>query len=122
VSDTHRRKQLSPKNSTDAGIMISINPVSENALFSIRDNFDPLSNLTSESEVHFEKQPSLKISTDAGIIISNNPVPENASQIAIFEESRINVKRENIMRNNLENSIFDSHRKGYSRRSPTMTV
>jgi hypothetical protein len=73
----HIQKQLSPKNSTDAGIMISVNPVSENALFSIRDKFDPLSNLTSESELHFEKQPSLKISIDAGISISINPVSEN---------------------------------------------
>jgi hypothetical protein len=69
VSDTHPAKQLAHNISTDEGIIISINPVSQNASFSIRDNIDPDSNLTSESEPHFEKQFSLNTSTDEGITI-----------------------------------------------------
>jgi hypothetical protein len=49
-SELHSEKHPSPKNSTDAGRMISIKPVSENARLSIRDNIDPDSNLTEESD------------------------------------------------------------------------
>jgi hypothetical protein len=58
---THLRKQPSHNISTDEGISISINPVAANACFSIRDNLDFDSNLTSESELHFEKQSSANI-------------------------------------------------------------
>jgi hypothetical protein len=40
--------------------MISIKPVSKNASFSIRDNFDPDSKATEERNPHFEKQFSPK--------------------------------------------------------------
>jgi hypothetical protein len=52
--------------------MISIKPVPANAHPSIRDNFDPDSNRTDESDLHPEKQLALKISTDAGIMIRTN--------------------------------------------------
>jgi hypothetical protein len=60
VSDSHPTKQFSQKISTDEGISISINPVSENAYFSIRDSFDPDSILIDESNSHSRKQLSPK--------------------------------------------------------------
>jgi hypothetical protein len=48
----HCEKHLSPKNSTDAGIMISTKQVPRNASFSIRDNLDHDSNVTEESDLH----------------------------------------------------------------------
>jgi hypothetical protein len=45
-------EKLSPNNSAAEGIMISTKPVSLNAYFSIRDNFDPDSNVTEESDWH----------------------------------------------------------------------
>jgi hypothetical protein len=77
MSDPHRRKQDSPNTSTDAGRMISINPLTFNAYCSIRDNIDLDSNLTDVSDRHQAKQPSPKISTDPGRIISINPVRLN---------------------------------------------
>jgi hypothetical protein len=65
-------------NSTDAGITISSNPVWQNACSSIRDNFDPDSNVSEVSDPHRRKQHSPMNSTDAGITISSNPVSENA--------------------------------------------
>jgi hypothetical protein len=59
--------------------MISIKPVLQNPSFSIRDNLDPDSNVTQESELQSEKHPSPKTSTDAGRMISNKPVPLNAN-------------------------------------------
>jgi hypothetical protein len=53
--------------STDPGIIISINPVSWNAQFAIRDNLDPDSNVSEVSDTYRRKQPSPKISTDEGI-------------------------------------------------------
>jgi hypothetical protein len=50
-----------------------------NPPFSILDNIDPDSNVTSESELHFEKQSSLNFSIDPGVEISSNPVPLNVS-------------------------------------------
>jgi hypothetical protein len=50
--------------------MISINPVPANAHFSIRDNIDPDSNVTEESDMHQEKHPSPTTSTDEGRMIS----------------------------------------------------
>jgi hypothetical protein len=47
--------------------MISTKPVSLNAHLSIRDNLDPDSNLTEESDLHLEKHLSLKSSTDLGM-------------------------------------------------------
>jgi hypothetical protein len=44
-SDPHKAKYSSHKISTDAGIIISINPVSWNALFSIRDRIDWIGNI-----------------------------------------------------------------------------
>jgi hypothetical protein len=63
-------KHFSPKNSIDAGIMISIKPVPENAFASIRDNLELHSNVIEESDLHKEKHHSPKNSTDAGIMIS----------------------------------------------------
>jgi hypothetical protein len=54
------QKQYSLKTSTDAGRMISTNPIVANVHTSIRDNLDPDSNLTEESYLHSEKQPSPK--------------------------------------------------------------
>jgi hypothetical protein len=51
-SRLHPTKHSEPKISTDAGIMISIKPVPPNAAFSIRDNLDPDSNVTEESNLH----------------------------------------------------------------------
>jgi hypothetical protein len=59
--------------------MISIKPVQPNACFSIRDNIDPDSNVTEESDLHQQKHPSPKTSTDEGRMISTKPVPRNAS-------------------------------------------
>jgi hypothetical protein len=74
VSDRHRRKQLSHKISTDAGITISINPLRLNTCFSIRDNLDHDSNVSEVSDSHRAKQPSPKTSTDAGTTISTKPL------------------------------------------------
>jgi hypothetical protein len=49
-----------------------------NARNSIRDNLEPLSNRTEESDSHSEKHPISKTSTDEGIMISIKPVPKNA--------------------------------------------
>jgi hypothetical protein len=59
--------------------MISTKPVSRNASASIRDNLDPDSNVTEESDLHSEKQSAPKFSTDEEIIISTKPVSRNAS-------------------------------------------
>jgi hypothetical protein len=105
VSDPHWRKQHSPKISTDEGITISINSVPANARFSIRDNLDSDSNLTSESELHFEKQSSPHISIDERITISSNPVPENVCfsiranfdpDSIITDESNLHSKKSNF--------------------------
>jgi hypothetical protein len=58
--------------------MISIKPVPQNAHSSIRDNLDPDSNVTKESEMQSEKHLSSKTSTDEGRMISTKPVPQNA--------------------------------------------
>jgi hypothetical protein len=73
-SDLHKEKHSKPKNSIDAGTIISIKPVPKNALASIRDNLEPDSNMIEESDLQFEKHPSPKNSTDAGTIISIKPV------------------------------------------------
>jgi hypothetical protein len=44
-SDRHKANDLSPRNATDEGRMISTKPVLMNASFSIRNNFDPDSNV-----------------------------------------------------------------------------
>jgi hypothetical protein len=56
----------------------SIKPVRVNAYFSIRDNFDPDSNVIEVSDQHRRKQPSHNNSTDAGITSSIKPVRVNA--------------------------------------------
>jgi hypothetical protein len=50
-----------------------------NACVSIRDNLDPDSNITEESDLQSEKHHPPKISTDEGIMISIKTVPENAA-------------------------------------------
>jgi hypothetical protein len=77
--DRHLEKNPQPKISTHAGIMISIKPVSSNAFSSVRDNLDPDSNLTEESDLHLEKYPQPKISTDAGILISIKPLSSSTA-------------------------------------------
>jgi hypothetical protein len=57
--------------------MISTKPVPRNAFFLIRDNLDPDSNRTEESDPHPEKHSLPNISTDAGITIPTNPVSVN---------------------------------------------
>jgi hypothetical protein len=52
VSDLQRKKHLSSRTSIDAGITISINPLSENVRLSIRDNLDPGSNVSDVSDPH----------------------------------------------------------------------
>jgi hypothetical protein len=49
-----------------------------NAHISIRDNLDPVSNVTEEGDFHKEKHSLPKTSTDAGRIISTIPALENA--------------------------------------------
>jgi hypothetical protein len=70
--------QSSPNISTDAGITISINPVSENAPSSSRDNLEPDSMISDVSDPQHAKQPSPNISIVARITISISPVSENA--------------------------------------------
>jgi hypothetical protein len=67
----------SSKTSSDAGITILINPLSDNACHPIRGNLDSDSNVSEVSDPHPSEQPSLKISTDAGIPISINSVTAN---------------------------------------------
>jgi hypothetical protein len=50
-----------------------------NASFSIRDNIDPDSNITEESDLHWAKILSHMTSTNEGRVISIKPVPMNAS-------------------------------------------
>jgi hypothetical protein len=59
--------------------MISIKPVSENAAHSIRDNFDPDSNVIEENDLQSQKHLTPKNSTDEGIMISTKPVLVSAS-------------------------------------------
>jgi hypothetical protein len=66
-------------NSIDEGITISSNPVSLNAYFSNRDNFESDSNVSDVSDPHLRKQPSPMNSTDRGITILSNPVSLDAS-------------------------------------------
>jgi hypothetical protein len=47
-----------------------LNFLNRNAYPSVRNNFDPDSNVTEKSELHSEKQPSPKASKDEGIMIS----------------------------------------------------
>jgi hypothetical protein len=54
--------------------MISIKPIRQNAAHSIRDNLDPDSNVTEESDSHSKKQLESKNSTDEGIMISTKPL------------------------------------------------
>jgi hypothetical protein len=54
--------------------MIVIKPVPRNTHFSIRESFNPDSNLTEESDSHPEKHPSPKTSINAGRTVSSNPV------------------------------------------------
>jgi hypothetical protein len=68
-SDLHFEKHLSPKTSTDEGIMISIKPVLKNAFSSIRDNLDPDSKVTEESDPQSAKQFKPKNITETGTVI-----------------------------------------------------
>jgi hypothetical protein len=54
--------------------MISIKPVRANAHSSIRNNFDPDSNRTEESDLQSEKHTSPKTLTDEGRMISIKPL------------------------------------------------
>jgi hypothetical protein len=64
--------------STDAGISIVVNQLSENAYSSIRCNFEFDSNVTDVSELHLSKQDLHNTSTDAGMSIVVKPLHENA--------------------------------------------
>jgi hypothetical protein len=54
--------------------MISNKSVLMNAPVSIRDNLDPDSNVTEESDLHQEKHLSPQTSTDEGTMILTKPV------------------------------------------------
>jgi hypothetical protein len=58
--------------------MILTKLVAQNARFSIRDNLDPDSNVTEDSDPHSEKQHSHKTSTNEGTMISTKLIPKNA--------------------------------------------
>jgi hypothetical protein len=58
--------------------MISAKRVQMDTAFSIRDNLDPDSKVTEESDLHSEKHPLPKFSTDEGRMISTNTVSMNA--------------------------------------------
>jgi hypothetical protein len=60
-SELHPRKQSTHKTSSDAGITISTNPLSENAFSAIRDNLEPDSNLTMKRDLHSEKALHVKV-------------------------------------------------------------
>jgi hypothetical protein len=85
----HKPKHSSPNISTDAGTNSSVNPVSWNAQFPIRDNIDPDSCVTELSDTQPAKQPSPRTLIDAGITISINPVNE---EISLGFHSRCAVK------------------------------
>jgi hypothetical protein len=59
--------------------MISTKTAPMNACRSIRDNINPNSKITKESDLHSEKHLSPKISIDEGRMISIKPVLINAS-------------------------------------------
>jgi hypothetical protein len=59
--------------------MISINPVPMNPQTSIRDNFDPDSNVTEQSDRHSEKHLKPKTSTEPGKVTNLRSVSENVS-------------------------------------------
>jgi hypothetical protein len=63
--------------------MISITPLQLNASFSIRDNLDPDSNVTEESDRHSEKHLSPNTSIDEGRMISTKPVLWKSSPIIV---------------------------------------
>jgi hypothetical protein len=65
-------------NSTDFGTTISSITLSANACLSIRDNFDPDSNVSDVSDPHLRRQPSPMNSTDFGIAISSITLSANA--------------------------------------------
>jgi hypothetical protein len=75
--------------------MISTRTVPTNAKLLIRDNLDPDSNVTEESDLHPEKQFSPNTPTDAGITISSRPISLNANpQIRDNLEPDSNVTEE----------------------------
>jgi hypothetical protein len=59
--------------------MISTKSISRNDSFSIRENLDPDSNRTDESDLHSEKHEFPMNSTDEGRVRFVKPVEENAS-------------------------------------------
>jgi hypothetical protein len=66
-SSVHFEKELSPRNSTDAGRQIDCNDEQpESARDSIRLSFDLYSNVNNESDLHNEKERLPRNSTDAG--------------------------------------------------------
>jgi hypothetical protein len=75
--------------------MISTIPVPLNILSSIRDNLDPASNVTEESDLNFEKHLLSKTSIDGGRKISTKPVPNNSNS-SIYDnldpDSRVTQK------------------------------
>jgi hypothetical protein len=75
--------------------MISTKRVLLNAFFSIRDNLDPDSNVTEESDPLSEKQFSPKNSTDAGTMISITSVRLNAhfSEVGNAEGEGISMNK-----------------------------
>jgi hypothetical protein len=72
-SELQDEKELSPRNSTDAGRQIDANEQqSEKACVSIRVSLDPDSNVNDERESHDEKEFSPTNSTEAGREINFN--------------------------------------------------
>jgi hypothetical protein len=70
---------LGPRNLTDEGITMHINPLKENASSWISLNFEIDSKMTDKSDSQREKQHRSSVSTDDGITRLVNPLGENAS-------------------------------------------
>jgi hypothetical protein len=79
-SDVHDKKELSPRNSSEAGRQIDFNDEQpESAFASIRVSLDPFSNVNDESDSQSEKDSSPRNSTEAGRQIDfNDEQPESA--------------------------------------------
>jgi hypothetical protein len=67
TSNGHCEKQFSQMSVTDAGMCITVNPLSQNAHRSSRDNLQSIANVTDTRDLQREKQNAQITSTDAGM-------------------------------------------------------
>jgi hypothetical protein len=92
--------------------MISINPVPQNAQSSIRDNREPDSKITEESDLHSEKQESPNDLTDEGRMrafkrVEQNdlwPIRDNLERCSNAIDCNFNVEKMHL---DLMNSIAE---------------